>query len=110
MAKSTPKTSAKAPAQTVKKKNVKAESQSPADQIVKICETALAKLGDLNIEHGLQSEINWCLGSFHNDNNPIGLYQMADRSLTVFKAELARKTKGVTAKFVSDIEKALKPS
>ena len=113
MAKTTPKPAAKAvktPAKTEKKKAATTPSKSPADQIVKICETSLAKLNELNIEHGLQSEIGWCLGSFQNDGNPIGLYQMADRSLTIFKGELAKKTKGVTAKFVADIEKALKPS
>ena len=113
MAKTTPKPAAKAvkaPAKTAKKKAAASKSESPADQIVKICESALAKLNELNIEHSLQSEINWCLGSFQNDHNPIGLYQMADRSLSIFKGELAKKTKGVTAKFVADIEKALKPS
>ena len=105
-----PVKAAKAPVKADKKKSASKKSESPADQIVNICETALAKLDELNIEHGLQSEINWCLASFQNDNNPIGLYQMAERSLTVFQGELAKKTKGVTAKFVADIEKALKPS
>ena len=103
-----PVKAAKAPVKVEKKKSVPQKSESPADQIIKICETALAKFSELNIEHSLQSEINWCLGSFQNDHNPIGLYQMAERSLSIFKGELAKKTKGVTAKFVSDIEKAIK--
>lgn len=113
MAKTTSKPAAKpvkAAVKAEKKKVAHSTSESPADQIVTICEVGLAKLNELNIELSLQSEINWCLGSFHNDHNPIGLYQMADRSLTIFKEELAKKTKGVTAKFVTDMEKALKPS
>lgn len=76
--------------------------------IVTACEISLAKLNDLDIEHALQSEINWCLASFHNDKNPIGLYQMAERSIVVFKGELSKKTKGVTAKLIKDIEQAIK--
>jgi hypothetical protein len=68
----------------------------------------LAKLSQLGIEPDLQSDINWCLGSFQNDGNPIGLFQMAERSLTVFKTEQAKKTKGVTATLIADLEKALK--
>ena len=111
MAKVTAKAPVKAaPVKTEKKKPAPKKKASPADEIVAICETSLAKLSELNIEHALQSEINWCLGSFQNDHNPIGLYQMAERSLNVFKEELSKKTKGITAKFIGDIEKALKPA
>jgi hypothetical protein len=113
MAKATskPAATAKAPAKTVTKKPApKKATVNSADLIVKACEASLAKLSELDIEYQLQAEINWCLGSYHNDNNPVGLYHMADRALQVFKGELAKKTKGVTAKLVSDLEKALKAS
>lgn len=80
---------------------------APELHILKACETALKKLNELDLDHQLQSEINWCLGSFHADGNPIGLYQMAQRSLELFRAEQSKKTKGITAKLISDIEKAL---
>lgn len=85
----------------------KKTGSSPDELIIKACEASLAKLGELDLEHQLQSEINWCLGSYRNDGNPIGLYQMAQRSLEIFRAEQAKKTKGVTAKLISDLEKAL---
>jgi hypothetical protein len=102
------KATSKAPAKTVKKTVSKKAALSPNEQIVKACELALAKLAELDLDHQLQSEINWCLVSFQNDGNPIGLYQMADRAVFLFKDELSRKRKGVTAKLVADIEKALK--
>ncbi|MBY0435764.1 MAG: hypothetical protein K2U26_16830 [Cyclobacteriaceae bacterium] len=109
MAKATTKApAAKAPA---KKATTKAAPKKPASTeplIIKVCEASLIKLNELNLDHQLQSEINWCLGSYQNDRNPIGLYQMAERALPIFKSELAKKTKGVTAKLISDIEKALK--
>jgi len=111
MAKATtkPAATAKAPDKTGKKKESPNKATvNSADLIVKACEASLAKLSELDIEYQLQSEINWCLGSYRNDNNPVGLYHMADRVLIVFKEELAKKTKGVTAKLIGDIEKALK--
>ena len=75
--------------------------------IEKACEVALSKLKALNIDEGLQSEIQWCLGSYANDKNPAGLYIMAKRALAVFTVELASKSKGVTAKLISDLEKAI---
>ncbi|CAN5625251.1 hypothetical protein BH10BAC4_BH10BAC4_05030 [soil metagenome] len=104
MAKATPK----APVKAEKKKTTPKKAVDPTELIVKACEVSLAKLNALDLDHQLQSEVNWCLSSFQNDQNPIGLYQMAERSLLIFKAELAKKTKGVTAKLITDIEKALK--
>ena len=103
MAKATTKT----PAKTGKKKAAPKKPASDNQQIVKACEISLAALAALDIEHALQSEINWCLGSFQNDGNPVGLFQMAERSLVILKAEQLKKTKRVTAKLVGDIEKAL---
>ncbi len=104
MAKATTKT----PAKTVAKKAAPKKALSSTDLIVKVCQASLAKLSELGIEPELQSEINWCIGSFHNDGNPVGLYQMAERSLMVFRTEKAKKTKGITATLIGDIEKSLK--
>ncbi len=72
------------------------------------CVASLTKLQELELDYQLQSEINWCLGSFRNDGNPIGLYLMAERALAIFKAEHAAKTKGVPAELIKDIQAALK--
>lgn len=98
---------------TTKKKSETAKAKTPKKQTAKTmtieqaCELALSKLRDLNIDEGLQSEIQWCLGSYANDNNPAGLYVMAKRALAIFTVELAGKSKGVNAKLVSDLEKAI---
>ena len=73
------------------------------------CELALAKLRDLDIEHPLQADLQWCLGSYRGDGNPIGLYQMAERALAVFQREKAAGNKSIPAKLISDLSKALKP-
>ena len=82
-------------------------SKSTAVPIAKISQTALEKLKALDIQPQLQADITWCLGSYSHDKNPIGLYEVTSKALEIFKVELSRKTKGVTAKLISDIEKAL---
>ena len=71
-------------------------------------EDALKTLQTLGIEQQLQSELEWCLGSYRFDKNPSGLYAVANRVLIVLNAEKAKKTKGVSSKLVGDLEKALK--
>jgi hypothetical protein len=98
---------AKKPA--VKKAPAKKTSSSlSASQVIEAAsETSLQKLRDLNLDHQLQSEIDWCLASYRSDGNPVGLYHMVERTIGVLKGELAKKTKGVTAKLITDLEKAL---
>jgi hypothetical protein len=99
-------TAAPTPIEASKPKSPKKEVVKEPS-IVKACETALSKLRELNIDEGLQSEMQWCLGSYQHDQNPSGLYQMAKRALAAFTVELANKTKGVTAKMIADLEKAI---
>ena len=95
---------AKVPA---KKAAAKPKAKASAANIEKVTEDALAKLRALKIELSLQADIEWCLGSYRADRNPIGLYDMLGRALPVLKSELQKKAKGVTAKLIGDIEKAI---
>lgn len=104
MAKSSSKSSAKEPRKAAARTSRKL---SPNDQIEKRSEEALKKLQALGIDQGLQNDLEWCLGSFRFDGNPDGLYTMVDRAVTVLKAEQAKKTKGVTARLITSLEKAL---
>lgn len=93
------------------KKSVTAKKKAagkPYQMIEEACVASLGKLQELELDYQLQSEINWCLGSYRNDGNPVGLFLMAERAVSIFKEELAAKRKGVTAKLVKDIETALK--
>jgi hypothetical protein len=105
MAKAAPKAASKAKIAPAPKPKAPA---NPYLLIEEVCIASLAKLQELELDYQLQSEINWCLGSFRNDGNPVGLYLMAERALAIFKAELAAKRKGIPATLVKDIEKALK--
>jgi hypothetical protein len=88
-----------------KKAASKTATAAKAVDFAKISTGALEKLKALNIEPTLQAEIEWCLGSYAYDQNPVGLIEVAKKSIVVFQSELAKKTKGVTAKLIADIEK-----
>jgi hypothetical protein len=95
----TKKVAAAKPASTTKAKPFSLEQTS---------EDTLKKLRELGLDAQLQSDLEWCLGSYRADQNPTGLYDMLDRSLSVFKMAKENKAKGITAKLTGDIEKALK--
>jgi hypothetical protein len=103
MAKVAAKTTARAP----RKSASSAHAAPSTNNIEKVCQDALEKLKDLGIDQQLQHDIEWCLGSYRADHNPVGLYDMAERALTIFREEKSRKTKGVTAKMITDLEKAV---
>lgn len=96
MAKATTKTSA-----------MKKSAKPASSKIEKVSGTIVEKLASLNLEPQLQADLRWCLGSYGYDKNPSGLYENVSKALVVFKGELEKKTKGVTKKLISDIEKAL---
>ncbi len=91
-----------------KKPAAKRASAVKSPDLEKVSTGILEKLKSLGIEPTLQAEIEWCLGSYSFDKNPVGLIQAAQKALVVFEAALANKIKGVTAKFVSDLEKVAK--
>jgi hypothetical protein len=105
MAKTSTKTAAK---KTTKPAASKSKPQASTTSIDKVTEDILRKLQVMGIEQQLQSDIEWCLGSYRSDGNPSGLYEMVERSIAVFNTEKAKKTKGVTSKLIEDLEKALK--
>jgi hypothetical protein len=104
MAKAAAKSSSKAG--TTKSRAPKAKAST--NNIEQLSEEALRKLTELGIEEQLRRDMEWCLGSYRSDRNPVGLYETAKRALAVFHAEKQKKTKGVTARLINDLERAVK--
>ena len=86
----------------------KTKKASASNDIAKTGEEVLKKLQSLRMNEQLQADIEWCLGSYRHDNNPVGLRETIRHAHTLLQEALAKKTKGLTAKFVSDVEKVLK--
>ena len=101
------KAAAKSTTKTETKKSRAPRAKASTHNIETVSEEALGKLRELGIEDQLQHDLQWCLGSYRADRNPVGLYTNAQKALTVFKNEKEKKTKGVTAKFISDLEKVV---
>lgn len=89
---------------TVKKKAVATKA---VVTIEKISEQILDKLKALNTDPQLQSDINWCLGSYRHDHNPAGLYATSQKALVVFAKAREKNSRAVSAKLIADIEKIL---
>ena len=102
------KAAAKSTSKTASRKPRAPRAEASTNNIEKMSEGALRKLQELDIEHQLQRDIEWCLGSYRADGNPVGLYENAGKALAVLRNEKEKKTKGVTAKLISDLEKAVK--
>lgn len=101
------KAAAKSTTKTETKKPRAPRAKASNHNIETVSEEALNKLQELGIEDQLQRDLQWCLGSYRADQNPVGLYNNARKALTVLKGEKEKKTKGVTAKLIGDLEKVV---
>ena len=104
------KTPSKTPLKTAAKTATPAKTKVASPSIEKASEEALSTLKAIGIEPQLQADIEWCLGSYKADSNPAGLYEMTERAISILSAEKDKKTKGVTAKLITDLQKALSRS
>ena len=102
------KTASKTPAKKVAAKKPSSTPKAKTSSLEETSEDALKKLKELDLDAQLQSDLEWCLGSYRADQNPTGLFDMLERSLSVFKTAKENKIKGITAKLTGDIEKVLK--
>lgn len=82
-------------------------SDGKVNLIEKVNREALEKLKTINGNEQLQADIEWCLGSYSYDKNPVGLYEMAKRALKVFQEEKSKNARAVPSKLISDLEKAI---
>lgn len=106
MAKAAAKTSTKTSSNKESKKVGTARAKS--SNIEQVSNDVLEKLQALGLDEQLQRDLQWCLGSYRSDGNPIGLYGTAKKALMVFQEEKQKKTKGVTSKLIQDLEKIVK--
>ncbi len=100
------KSSAKTISAPVKKSVAKPKAKTSAN-IEKVSEEVLEKLKSLDLEQQLQADIEWCLGSYRYDQNATGLIEVIGKAHDVLKEAHAKKTKGITATLLSNIEKVL---
>lgn len=76
-------------------------------KIEKACTNAKEKLTKLKAEDELQAKLEWVLGSYANDGNPVGLYEVGDLALKALQKIKKSKPRQVSAKLIEDLEKGL---
>jgi len=55
----------------------------------------------------IQSKLEFVIGSYDFDKNPVGLYEFGKKALPMLKKIKEKHTKKVTKKVIDDLEKAL---
>jgi len=79
-------------------------------KIEKACEAAFEKFQKIGLDKfaDIQSKLEYVLGSYRYDGNPVGLYEIGDSALKALKKYKKEKPRQVSQKLVTDLEKALK--
>jgi hypothetical protein len=65
------------------------------------------KLGEPEY-HEIKGKLDWVVGSYDYDKNPIGLYEIGEMALDILKDLKKKSPKKVTKKIIDDLEKVLK--
>ena len=79
-------------------------------KIEKACAAALEKIQKLGLEKfaDIQSKLEYVLGSYGYDGNPVGLYEIGALALKALKKFKKEKPRLVSKKLIDDLEKAIK--
>lgn len=83
---------------------------TPEEKIEKACISAKEKLESLGIEDQIQAELEYVIGSYNFDKNPVGLYEIGGKAFKALEAYKTEHPRKVSKKLLSDIESALKLS
>ncbi len=82
---------------------------STNDRIEKACVSARDKFDKLGEDFSeVKGKLDWVLGSYANDGNPEGLYEVGTLALGSLAAYKKKKPRQVSKKLIEDLEKALK--
>jgi hypothetical protein len=82
-----------------------AQNEKLRNAIVNAFETFKKIADEKNAE--IQSKLEFVIGSYDFDQNPVGLYEFGKKALPILKKIKEKNTKKVTKKVIDDLEKAL---
>lgn len=79
-------------------------------KIEKACAAAFEKFQKIGLDKysDIQSKLEYVLGSYRYDGNPVGLYEIGEQALKALKKYKKEKPRLVSKKLIDDLEKALK--
>ena len=84
-------------------------SLTPDQKIEKACKEALKKFQQVGSDEFSEvlSKLEFVIGSYNFDKNPVGLYEIGAMALTKLKDLKKAKPRLVSKKLIDDLEKAL---
>lgn len=85
--------------------NVKSEKLKNA---CKAALVALQKVGNSDHED-LRSKLEFVIGSYEYDKNPVGLYEFGEKALKVLNDVKTKNPKKISKKVITDLETSLVP-
>ena len=79
-------------------------------KIEKACEATLEKFQKLGLDKfsDIQSKLEYVLGSYRYDSNPVGLYEIGALALKDLKTLKKEKPRSVAKKLIEDLETVIK--
>lgn len=75
------------------------------DKLERTVESALGKLTKLKGNDQIVADLEWCLGSYKSDHNPVGLIEKSQTALELLKAQKEKNSRSVSKKLIEDLEK-----
>lgn len=83
--------------------------ESKNEKLRNACQSALntiKKLSDPGFSE-IESKLEFCIGSYDFDKNPVGLYEYGHKALSALKAYKQNNPRKVSVKIVTELEKNL---
>ncbi|MBN2214600.1 MAG: hypothetical protein JW723_10170 [Bacteroidales bacterium] len=82
-----------------------------SEKLKNACKAALLALQKLgNSEHDeLRSKLEFVIGSYEFDKNPVGLYEFGEKALKALNNIKKKNPKKISKKIITDLETSLKP-
>jgi hypothetical protein len=79
------------------------------DKLRNACAAAVQAFGKLKKDEfsELQSKLEFCIGSYDYDKNPVGLIEYGKKALEELKAYKSANPRRVNKKIINDLEKSL---
>jgi hypothetical protein len=82
-----------------------------SEKLKNACNAALLALQKLSLsEHGdIRSKLEFVIGSYEFDKNPVGLYEFGEKALKILNEVKKKNPKKISKKVIADLETCLEP-
>ncbi len=80
------------------------------EKLKKSCQEAVVAMQKLNSDKltEIRSKLEWCIGSYDFDKNPVGLHEMGLKSLNMLKDIKQKQPRKVNKKVIDGLEKSIR--